>query len=643
MPFEPEKEKLHSLEDMKRKLFVKDYKSLLTRRSGVLHKKDLNVKQNWEQEEQKKEEHQEVFFMKTSIFKKFFIFSIGFFVIAIIFALYIFIGGGNTVSNENIDIAVLGNTFTAGGEDLPLQIEITNKNNVALQFADLIIEYPKGSSVDLTQDTERLRESLGTIPAGQIKTNNMKVVLFGEQGSTRPVKIILEYRVDGSNAIFVKEKDYSVSINSAPIDINLDAPIISSPNQEVTFVVKTTLNATKSASGLLMKADFPPGFVFKSAEPKPTIGNNIWDLGDLSPGAQRDTKITGRIIGAEDGEDKTFHFFVGSKDEKDKNNIGVVFNSIGHTIAIKKPFIQAQLLINGIAQNEYASDSKTPIQGTIQWTNNLTTKISDVLITAKISGSALDRTKINASNGFYNSLDDTITWDKNSNSDFAEINPSDSGAVSFSLGTLPLFTSGGMITDPSIKIDISISGRQPSEGNAISAVNDSDSKTIKIISDAGLATKLLHFSGPFTNTGAIPPQADKETTYTVVWSLSNTSNNISNAKISSTLPPFIKYTGSIFPSTEDVKYNPNTKEIVWTVGNIPKGTGVNGTNREASFQISFTPSISQVGTTPTLINDAILTGHDDFANVDVRVNRTALTTRLPNDALAPAGAERVIQ
>jgi len=643
MVFEPEKEKLHSLEDMKRKLFVKDYKSLLTHRSGTLHHKDLRVSESWGDEGEKEEKIEEKFFMKTSMFKKFFMFSIGFFVLAIIFALYTFLGGGNTVSNDNIDIAVLGNTFTAGGEDLPLQIEVTNKNNVDLELADLVIEYPKGSSLDLTQDTERLRDSLGTIPSGQIKTDNMKVVLFGEQGSTRPVKITLEYRVAGSNAIFVKEKDYSVTINSAPIDINLDAPITSSPNQDVTFVVKTTLNATKSASGLLLKADYPPGFVFKSANPSPTIGNNVWNLGDLSPGAERDTTITGRIIGAQDGEDKTFHFYAGSQDPNDKSNVGVVFNSLGHTILIKKPFIQAQLAINGITQNEYASDSKTPIQATINWTNNLPTKISNAVIVAKISGNALDRKKIVAQDGFYNSANDTITWDKNSNPDFAEINPTDAGAVVFSLGILPLFTSSGMIVDPVVNIDISISGQQPLDGNSTSIVNDNDSKVIKIISDANLVTKLLHFSGPFTNTGPVPPQSDKTTTYTVTWTLSNTSNNVSNAKVSSTLPPLVKFVGPISPTSEDLKYNPSTQEIVWNIGNIPKGTGVNGTSKEVSFQISLTPSSSQVGTTPIIVNDAILTGHDDFANVDVRVNRAALTTRLPNDPQAPGGADRVIQ
>ncbi len=131
------------------------------------------------------------FFMKTSMFKKFFIFSVVF-LFSIAFVAFMFFLEGKNVSNDNIDISIFGNNFTAGGEDLPILIvEITNKNNSALDLVDLIVEYPKGSVGDLSCGTERLRMSLGTIPSGSSSNENLKVVLFGEQGSVRPVQIFL--------------------------------------------------------------------------------------------------------------------------------------------------------------------------------------------------------------------------------------------------------------------------------------------------------------------------------------------------------------------------------------------------------------------------------------------------------------------
>ena len=100
--------------------------------------------------------------------------------------------------------------------------------------------------------------------------------------------------------------------------------------------------------------------------------------------------------------------------------------------------------------------------------------------------------------------------------------------------------------------------------------------------------------------------------------------------------------GHFLRKSEDLTYDNNTNEIVWNVGTIPPGTGITGAGRQVSFQVELTPSLSQVGTSPVIINDATLTGHDDFANVDVRVNKTSLDTGLSNDTGFPFGGDRVV-
>src|ERR1035437_8019547 len=136
MPFnQDDKEKLNRLEDIKTKLFSKNYLPRIQRHDVFGYKFQKEVPESWKTEKGFDSESSQQFFMKTSMFKKFFIFAIVFFVCAVGFAVYTFLGGGNTVSNANIDFSFFGNSFTAGGEDLPLQIEITNKNNLPLQLA----------------------------------------------------------------------------------------------------------------------------------------------------------------------------------------------------------------------------------------------------------------------------------------------------------------------------------------------------------------------------------------------------------------------------------------------------------------------------------------------------------------------------
>ena len=636
------RDKLSKIEDLKNKLFSRNYQTKIEHRDNFSHQETKEVMDSWAVKEKTFSDFGENFFLKTSLFKKFFIFSVIFFILALLYGSYMFFAGGNTVSNNNIDISILGNSFTAGGEELPLQIGISNKNTLALDLVDLVVEYPKSSSGDLLGEVERIRESLGTIPSGAIRNENIKVILFGEQGSIRPIRITLEYRVEGSNAIFVKEKLYEVNINSTPINISVDAPSEVSPNQDISFGIKAILNATKSASKILVKVDYPVGFQFTSSQPAPSFGNNVWSLGDLAPGAERNISIVGKMIDVFDGEEKTFKIWSGSQSKIDKSAIDVVFNSIGHIFAIKKPFLEANFLLGGVKQREYAIDSKDVASAEIKWTNNLETKINDLQIRAKISGNAINRKSISPENGFYDSTNDVIIWDKNSNNDFREINPGQSGSVFFSFSPLSLFSSSlGVMSSPSIVVSISISGKQETSGFESQELKNSDSSTIKIISDVGFANKALYYSGPFTNTGPIPPKAEKETTYTIVWSLSNSSNNILKGIVRSSLPSWMRFIGPISPPSEDLTYNSFSREITWNVGNIARGVGITGASKEVSFRIALLPSLKQVGTMPIIINDAILTGHDDFANVDIRVSKPALYTSLTNDPNFPQGGERV--
>jgi len=639
-----DRNKLNRVEELKSKLFSKTSSTQTGHRDNLSHLHTSNVPDAWVEKGGAFRDASEDFFMKTSLLKKFFFFSVSFFILAVGYASYMFFAAGNTVSNDNIEIAILGNAFTAGGEELPLQIGITNKNNSVLELVDLVVEYPKSSSGDLSSETERIRESLGSIPAGGIRNENVKIIIFGEQNSVRPIRVFIEYRVEGSNAIFVKEKFHEVTINSTPINLSVEAPATASPNQDINFKVKATLNATNPASKILLRIDYPIGFQFTSAKPAPSYGNNVWDLGDLAPGSERDIDISGKMLDVYDGEDKVFHIWSGSQSPTDKAVIGVVFNSMAQTIAIKKSSIEARLYINNVYAREYATDARTPVYGEIHWANNLDTKINDLEIRARITGNAVDRKTISARQGFYNSSKNEIVWDKNSTNNFDEVSPGDSGVVTFSVLPLPLFSgTSGMMVDPSMKIEIVVAGKQALSGFEFTDLTNSESAVVKVITDVGFATKGLYYSGPFKNTGPIPPKVEQDTTYTIVWSLSNTANNISKGVVKSSLPSWVNFGNSISPPSENLTFNASTKEITWNVGNLPKGTGISTPSREVAFSVVLTPSLSQLDSSPVLVNDAVLTGHDDFANVNIRVVKMSLTTRLPNDSSMPPDGDRVVE
>ena len=103
-----DKEKLNNVEKLKNKIFSKTYSTKIQYHDGFVVHEKKEIPENWAKENEKKAEEGN-FFTKSSAFKKFFIFSVAFFILAIGYVSYVFFWGSNTVSNDNISIAIFFN------------------------------------------------------------------------------------------------------------------------------------------------------------------------------------------------------------------------------------------------------------------------------------------------------------------------------------------------------------------------------------------------------------------------------------------------------------------------------------------------------------------------------------------------------
>jgi hypothetical protein len=98
------------------------------------------------------------------------------------------------------------------------------------------------------------------------------------------------------------------------------------------------------------------------------------------------------------------------------------------------------------------------------------------------------------------------------------------------------------------------------------------------------------------------------------------------------LPDYVTYTGQVTPSDGSVTYDDSTHTVTWTIGNVAAGTGSATKAQTAAFQVSFTPSDSQVGTSPVLVGNQTLTGTDRFTSTSVGMVAPALTIQMPTDS-----------
>lgn len=631
--------KRNHIEELKRRLYRRTTEGIVKRRKPrELKPRTYGIKEEWSGVPPEEKPKKKKIRIPVSFFKYFFIVALVFFIGALAFTFFSFYSGSNVVSSKNIEIGILGNAFVAGGEELSLQIEVTNRNNASIEFSDLLIEYPRGVGEG---DMARERLSIGTIGPGQSVIEDIKLILFGEQGSIQEIRVVLEYRIQGSNAIFVKEKSYPVTISAAPLTLLIDAPLSTVSNQDMTLRITVSSASESVLEDMRLEVSYPPGFTYKSATPEPSLGETLWDLGDLAQGDQKDIVIRGTLLGTE-GDERTFRVFSGLEDPRDKSRIGLVYNSFLHTVTIKRPFIEARILVGGEESELYAITSQTETIVDIQWANNLPTRIDDVEIRAKISGNAWDEDSIESQSGFYNSLTQSVIWDKSTIAVLGSVDPGGSGTVSFSFSSLPLLAGQALIENPEIEIEVSIKGRQPA-ANIFQEVTNVDNKLIKIISDFQLAAQALHYSGPFTNSGPMPPKAERETTYTIVWRITNSSNLISDAIAKTTLPSYVSFTGLTAPPAESISYNETTREVTWDIDRVNRGAGLTGGEREVSFQVSLLPSKSQIGSRLQLILGTSFSGYDTFTQVTIQSTRKSLNTMLSNDPSFQVGQDKVVQ
>ena len=571
--------------------------------------------------------------------------SIIFFLIAIIAVIYAFLGGGNIVSGNNIDIVVKAPVSVAGGEAMPFELDIKNNNNLTLAEADLSVVFPAGTtnSADTSVVAKPVQDFLGDILPGQTVKKNLSVALFGSENERKDITITLEYKVAGSNSLFNKIKTFSVLISSAPVSVVVSGPTQVNTNQTVDFSVDVVSNSPTVIKNLLLSVSYPFGFSYSGSSPKTFFSNNVWLIGDLAPGAKQTITFSGVLAGQE-GEERGFNFSVGSRGPSDAVQIGTLFAKSFSSVTINRPFVSADISLNGVSTKQYVSSAGSQVETVIDWQNNLSYQVGNVSILVKLTGNAVDKSAVQVDGGFYRSADNTIVFDKTTDQTLASLEPGQTGESKFTFGSFgPETITGAALVNPTIQMDVSVSGNQVGFTGNQNNILFSDSRQVKITANPQLLAKALYFVGPFKNSGPVPPKSEQPTTYTVTWTITNPLNGISGATVSAILPPYIKWLGVVSSDQEKVDYDQNTGLVTWQVGKVSSGAGSLSSAREVSFQISFLPSVSQIGTTPNLIGDASLTGRDDFTLTPVSASVSALNTELDNDPYFPSVGSNVVQ
>lgn len=643
---EPSEHDQERIEQLRRAMYSRKLSGQLHERPRreLEHDKEL-VADDWKTQEPELDKMQVApRFIGTTraILKWFLTLSVVFFVAAAAFFGYYFVfGGGSHPANPgNIDILVSGPPQVAGGEPVELQITVVNRNRVALELADLLITFPPGtrSVADFATDLPSLRQSLGTIEPGGRRQGTISAVFSGAGGQTANIKVELEYRVTGSSAIFVAPQDHTLTFISSPISISVDGNTQTTSGQSVQFTVSVASNASAPLRDVVVDMTYPFGFKFSSASPAPAKGNS-WSLGDFSPGQRKSILVQGSLAG-EQGDKRVFRISAGTRNAT-SSGVTTKLAENAYEMKIAAAFLGLSISTNtsqpAARPNDFETQPKlgVPIAApgstvtvTVQYQNNLSVEINDAVIVARLAGLDIDGEHVRVNEGFFRSSDYTVIWDKTTTGgDLGTLTPGQKGTVAFSFTMPSPKTATG---DPKIDISVNAAGKRLSESGVPQSLQSAVKTQVRLATDLQLAAQALYTQNPFGVAGPMPPKAGTETEYALVFTVTNTTNKITNAKVTAKLPAYVRWIGSHAPRTESLTFNQFDGTFTWNIGDIAPGTGLNGTQpRQIAISVGFTPSTSQIGDQPALVQNVTLTGTDESTGSTVtRKTEPDVTTNL---------------
>ncbi|MDP3784634.1 MAG: hypothetical protein Q8R12_00970 [bacterium] len=552
---------------------------------------------------------------------------------------FYFSGGFGRVLSNNIELKIQAPETLDGGEKISWDVLVTNNNTKSLEDAELVFEYPSGAKVlDPKVKALRERRSLGRIAAGETVRTSFEAFLFGAEGEEKRATASLEYRSEDSNAILDKEAEFSTKISRSPVGVSFDLPPGLRAGQEIAFKVNYVSNAKDGLKDLVLELDYPFGFNFKEGRPQPEDDRRLWRIKSLAPGETGSILVKG-VINGEDKEEKSFKARIGTPDASGALNI---YGAGVRSVLIARPFLDVHVNLGG--EKPYLARPGETLGGEVSFKNNLPVSVQNATVELFFSGAGLDERQIKIDDGSYRASTKSAVWNATSADILRNLNPGEGGSFHFRFAFLaepPLRSSLDKNFQAVLVARITPGALPPGFSGA--DISGGDRADVKLVSALQLARRGFYFSSFLPNAGPLPPRVGQETTFAVVWSLINSTNDVDGLTVRAPLPSYVTWKGLWLPQEENISFNAATSEVLWKVGLLKAGTGFLRPAREIAFQIGFIPGANQVGFSPELMGRVTAEGRDLFVDQTLNVTAPALTMQLEDDPKIDLNQNRVAE
>ncbi len=517
----------------------------------------------------------------------------------------------NLYSKETMKLEILGPDSVNMGDEVEYIVKYKNNGNVKLKDVQLIFEYPDHSLVD-NNGPLRVQKDLPDIYPGEEKSLHFRCKLFGKEGEAKEAKAYLSYRLNGLKARFESDTTFTTQIKFVPITFEIDTSSRTESGREVNLSINYFSNIDYPLFDIGIRINYPNGFQYTGSNPS-ALDKTNWNISSINKANGGRIKIKGILTGNV-GDQKVFRAQLGVW----QNGEFVVLKEATKSIEIIEPTLYISQEVNNSSQ--YNASLGDILHYKIFFKNIGQKPFEKLFLVVRLKGKLFDFQTIRSDLGQCEPGDNSVIWDWRQVPALRFLDIGQEGSVEFWIKLKKDWPYHNE-SDKNLSLIDSVTFPSQIQSEFVTKIN----------SHLGVSQKGYIDDEVFGSEGPLPPKVGEKSLFTIIWRTNNSYNQVNNVKVKATLPANVELTGKILPESSVFTFDSKSRQIVWDVGNLSPGEGINEPVQVA-FQVALTPTETQKGKTPILISIATVSGEDQWTGELLFSTSSAITTKLDKNS-----------
>jgi hypothetical protein len=525
------------------------------------------------------------------------------------------------------------------GDPFDVGVEVKNTSDVILKNVKLDLTLPAGiSAVGEAQGQTFASFSIGDVATGTAVTQTSTLIATSGSGNVVSLAAQAAYGGNSAPAQFHAGSSANIMLGGSAVGLSVSVPASAVAGSPVPIALTYANETPDVIRNVDIALDAPPAFNFVTSSMAATSGT-VWHIGTVVPHATGTVTVFGNLTSAAEAT----YGFTGLVKVTEG---GESYEITGPAVNIALHQTPLSLAIGSNGSPGFFTAPNDFLTYTIHYANHSGAALQGATVRAALTGSMFDFSTV-ASAGSFDSRTDTVTWSLASSPALASIAPGAAGNLTIRVRTLsdfPIHREDDK--NFSLRIDGSIVTPTVLPGVAATSTVGTASLVTKVGGSAAVYSRGFRYDDTFgiTNTGPYPPIVNRETQYSIHWTVTDTSDELRNVVIAATLPTGITFIGKATSTVSTApQFNPATGMVSWSVPSIPATAGIALMPPQAVFQVAATPASNQVGQSISLLGKTTLQAADVFTGLPLAATADDVSTDLPNDPVAKQVRNNTVQ